>query len=93
MSERKSTPTEQYAHVFLFACPRCDRPLSGTCFSEQRNLEGAEGTQFSLHCHCGWKGDVAGVVAMKHWVERWPHPVRLDGEEGACKEEGLEGGN
>jgi hypothetical protein len=66
MSERKSTATEQYAHVLLFACPRCDRPLSATCLSEQRNFEGAEGTWFSLHCHCGWKGDVAGVTAMKH---------------------------
>jgi hypothetical protein len=35
MSERKSTATEQYAHVLLFACPLCERPLSATCLSEQ----------------------------------------------------------
>jgi hypothetical protein len=90
MNERKSTTTEQYAHVLLFACPRCDRPLSATCLSDQRNLEGAEGTWFSPHCHCGWTGDLAGVTAMKHWVEPWPRPVRLDAKD-SCEEEGLHG--
>jgi hypothetical protein len=90
MSERKSTTTDQYAHVLLFACPRCDRPLSATCLSDQRNLEGAEGTWFSPHCHCGWTGDVAGVTAMKHWVEPWPRPVRVDGKD-SCEKEGLHG--
>jgi hypothetical protein len=62
---------EQYAHVLLFSCPLCGAPLASACASTKRNLEQAEAHWFNPHCHCGWTGDVLGVIAVKHWVEPW----------------------
>lgn len=74
--------SETYAHVLLFACPVCERPLSSACASSRRNLEIAE----------AWTGNVAGVTAIKHWVERWPgNPPMRAGEPGSRDEE-LAGG-
>lgn len=76
---------EQYAHVLLFGCPQCDRPLVATCISEKKSLEMAEAKRFNPKCHCGWTGDMAGVTALKHWVEPWHAQVTLrEGEAGAC---------
>jgi len=61
----------QYAHVMLFACPQCGRPLCSSCASPNKNLEIAEAQWFAPHCHCGWTGEVAGVTAVRHWVEPW----------------------
>jgi GlcNAc-PI de-N-acetylase len=75
-------------HVLLFVCPVCERPLASACTSSRRNLEIAEAEWFTPHCHCGWTGDVAGVTAIKHWVERWPgNPPMGVGESGLCDAE------
>jgi hypothetical protein len=31
--------SEHFAHVLLFACPECARPLVSACASSKRNLE------------------------------------------------------
>jgi hypothetical protein len=76
---------EQFAHVLLFACPRCGSPLASACASTKRNLEQADAHWFNPHCHCGWTGEVMGVAAVKHWVEAWKNNVPLAvGAPGAC---------
>jgi hypothetical protein len=81
---------EQYAHVLLFACPVCQRPLSATCVSTRSNLEVAETEWFTPHCHCGWTGKLAGVVAIQHWVQSWSSKtLLLPGEPGSCDENPL----
>ena len=62
---------EQYAHVLLFACPRCGLPLAATAINARKNPEIAEAKRFNLPCQCGWTGEIAGVTAVKHWVEPW----------------------
>jgi hypothetical protein len=62
---------EHFAHVLLFACPQCDRPLASACASTKGNLEEADAHFFNPHCHCGWTGPVAGMEAVKHFVEPW----------------------
>ena len=73
--ETISEPGSQYAHVLLFACPHCGRPLSSACVSANKNLEIAEAKWFTPHCLCGWSGGVSGVTAVKHWVEPWLRSV------------------
>jgi hypothetical protein len=76
---------EQYAHVLLFACTLCGRPLSSTCLSTRSNLEIAEAEWFTPHCPCGWSGDIAGVTAAGHWVKSWHADVpTAPGEPGIC---------
>lgn len=65
------TAPPQFAHVFLFACPVCFRPLVAACNSTSRNLEVADSFNFSSQCHYGWSGDVIGMKAKSHWVEAW----------------------
>jgi len=77
---------EQSAHVLLFACPNCRRPLASACASEAKNLEVADGHWFNPHCHCGWTGDVIGLEAVKHWVEPWNIPITEDAS-GSCDAE------
>lgn len=62
---------EQHAHVLLFACPQCERPLASACASTSKNFEEADAHFFNPHCHCGWTGPVAGMEAAKHWVTPW----------------------
>ena len=62
---------EHFAHVLLFACPECERPLASACASGKKNLEEADAHFFNPHCHCGWSGPVAGMEAVKHWVQAW----------------------
>jgi len=62
---------EHYAHVLLFACPQCERPLASACASDKQNLEEADAHFFNPHCHCGWTGAVIGLEAVKHWVQPW----------------------
>lgn len=81
--------TDQYVHVLLFACPNCDRPLAATCLSTRRNLEIAEAEWFSPHCVCGWSREIAGVTALKHWVESWHGRAVLPGEPGSCEHQSL----
>ncbi len=63
--------TEQFAHVLLFGCPTCGRPLASACVNSKASLEHADSHWFNPHCHCGWTGDVIGVTAVKHWVQQW----------------------
>jgi hypothetical protein len=75
----------QYAHVLLFACPHCGRPLSAACVSVKSNLESAQKEAFTPHCPCGWTGEVPGATALKHWVEPWSNPIAVvPGEPGSC---------
>jgi hypothetical protein len=75
-----------YAHVLLFACPLCGRPLASACFNTKKSLEDADAHWFNPHCHCGWTGEVTGMLAIKQWVEAWPRPVRWEDElPGACE--------
>ena len=76
---------EQYAHVLLFSCPVCEKPLTAACVSTRSNLEIAQGEWFHPHCACGWAGDLAGVAAVKHWVEPWhASGTIVPGEGGVC---------
>jgi len=51
----------------------------------KRNLEGADAHWYQPHCHCGWTGSVAGVVAMRHWVVDWHGKASIvEGEAGNC---------
>jgi len=80
--------TNHFAHVLLFACPECNRPLASACASAKRSLEDADAHFFNPHCHCGWTGAVVGLQAVKHWVYPWPE-VQLDAgqaqpEDGTC---------
>lgn len=69
------TVPSSFAHVLLFACPRCGVPLASACASTDKNLEAADAHWFDPHCPCGWTGSVIGVEAVKHWVEAWNIPV------------------
>jgi hypothetical protein len=76
---------EQFAHVMLFQCPQCGRPLASACASTKQNLEGADAHWFNPHCHCGWTGAVIGLTAVKHWVEAWNGAARLEpNDPGGC---------
>jgi hypothetical protein len=82
------TVTSSFAHVLLFACPRCGIPLASACASTDKNLEAADAHWFNPHCPCGWTGSVIGVEATKHWVEAWNIPVKLGPEAaGSCNSE------
>jgi hypothetical protein len=83
--ERLENNVTQFAHVILFCCPNCSRPLASACASERRNLEVADAHFFNPHCHCGWSGPVAGLEGVRHWVEPWVLPIQTDaGESGSC---------
>ena len=80
-----TSPIEQFAHVLLFTCPACGRPLASACVDTKRSLEGADAHWYQPHCHCGWTGEVAGVVAIRHWVVDWHGKAPLkEGEAGSC---------
>jgi len=82
------TTAEQFAHVLLFSCPACGRPLASACASGAFNLEEADAHWFNPHCHCGWTGDVIGVAAHKHWVEPWNGEAPIGKNEvGSCEGE------
>jgi hypothetical protein len=84
------TAAVQFAHVLLFRCPECQRPLASACASTEENLENADAHWFNPHCHCGWTGDVIGVTALKHWVEPWKSEAPIgSGVPGSCDGEAL----
>jgi hypothetical protein len=79
------TVTSSFAHVLLFACPKCGIPLASACASPEKNLELADAHYFNPRCPCGWTGSVNGLEARKHWVEPWKIPVNLGPDaEGSC---------
>jgi hypothetical protein len=75
--------TDQFAHVLLFSCPQCGRPLASACANQALNLEGADAHWFTPRCHCGWSGEVIGVTAVRHWVEPWSGKAPNE-ETGSC---------
>jgi hypothetical protein len=72
------TETESYAHVLLFACPKCGIPLASACASREKNLEAADEHWFNPHCPCGWTDPVIGALALMHWVEPWKTAVGFE---------------
>jgi len=85
-----STQTH-FAHVLLFACPQCERPLATACASPGKNLESADAKFYNPHCHCGCTGPVAGIEAMRHWVQQWGPILATAGvakaDDGMCEKE------
>ena len=82
------TAIAQYAHVLLFACPQCGRPLASACFNSKTSLEDADAHWFNPHCHCGWTGEVSGVSAIKHWIQPWQYGIALGMDApGSCEEQ------
>jgi hypothetical protein len=76
----------RFAHVLLFGCPLCGRPLASACFNTKQSLEEADAHWFNPHCVCGWTGDVTGMLAVRHWVEPWTREVQRENElPGACE--------
>jgi hypothetical protein len=63
--------TTHFAHVLLFACPRCDRPIASVRLSAAKDLKATDAVEFMLRCQCGWTGHIVGARAGKHWVEPW----------------------
>ena len=50
-----------------------------------------EAKRFNLPCQRGWTGEIAGVTAVKHWVEPWCHGNPIEpGEPGSCEETAAE---
>lgn len=76
--------TQEFAHVFLFRCEACGRPLAAACASTQSNLEMADAHLFNPHCFCGWTGTMAGMVSVKHYVEPWESPSLVSKESDSC---------
>jgi len=63
--------TAHFAHVLLFACQQCDRPIASVRLSTEKVLEPINAVEFMLRCQCGWTGQIVGAHAVKHWVEPW----------------------
>jgi hypothetical protein len=65
------TVAEQFAHVLLFI------QLSGMpeapAHAQARRRVSRMPTRIGsiLIANCGWKDDVIGITAVKHWVEQW----------------------
>jgi hypothetical protein len=74
----------EFAHVFLFRCLACGRPLASACASTQSNLEMADAHLFNPHCHCGWTGTLIGMTGVKHYVEPWESPNLVASERDSC---------
>jgi hypothetical protein len=91
MEEKVRPMFAQYAHVLLFACPLCGRPLASACFNTKLSLEDADAHWFTPHCHCGWTGDVSGVSAVKHWVAPWHSNLPIGNDvAGSCDDAQLD---
>jgi hypothetical protein len=77
----------QFAHVFLFACPARFRPLVMVCNSRHCDLETVDRHEFQMLCHCGWKGTFRGLRALKHWMEPWTGEAPVGrGMKGSCEQ-------
>ncbi len=60
-----------YAHILLFSCKGCNKPLPIPVMSAARNLEPIDADTFDVQCECGWTKEFLGVEAISHWVTEW----------------------
>ena len=60
-----------YAHILLFSCKGCNKPLPIQVMSAARNLETIDADTFDVQCECGWTKEFLGVEAIRHWVTEW----------------------
>jgi hypothetical protein len=60
-----------YAHILLFSCKGCNKPLSIAVMSAARNFEKIDADNFDTQCECGWTKEFLGVEAISHWVTEW----------------------
>jgi hypothetical protein len=60
-----------YAHILLFLCQGCNKPLPIPVMSGARNLEKIDADTFDVQCECGWTKEILGVEAVRHWVIEW----------------------
>jgi len=59
--------------------------------NSKKSLEDADAHCFQPRCLCGWTGEMAGVVAIKHWVVSWKGNAPIvTGVTGTCDGEPLE---
>jgi hypothetical protein len=60
-----------YAHILLYSCRGCNKPLSIVVMSPERNLEQLDAGTFDIRCECGWEKQLLGVEGVCHWVTEW----------------------
>jgi uncharacterized protein YbaR (Trm112 family) len=61
-----------YAHILVFACPDCNRPLAISHLSEERNLESIDAQKLKIICpDCKSATNVLAATAKRHMVQRW----------------------
>ena len=64
-------PLAAYAHSLLYRCEQCTEPLVLSVISEEANLETIDGNTYQVKCMCGWKENLPGFQAIKHYVVPW----------------------
>jgi hypothetical protein len=61
-----------YAHILVFACPDCNRPLAISHLSKERNLESIDALKLKIVCpDCRASTEVIAATAKRHLVQRW----------------------
>jgi hypothetical protein len=53
----------------------CGRPLTVVRESRHSDRDDTAILGFKLSCPCGWTGELAGLVAVHHWVEPWDEVI------------------
>ena len=70
------------AHVLLFKCPKCRRPIplvmsTASPLDGGYSLEEAKGRTWELAClersHCGWAGSQVGAESKEAFTVPWPY--------------------
>ena len=59
-----------FAHLLLFECPECSAPILKVTRHSERTLELVDAASITVQCCCGWAGDLLGIQAKLHWVDR-----------------------
>ena len=70
------------AHVLIFECPNCGRPIPLIRLDERISYPDNEtATEYSpvlcLGDDCHWSGDCLAVTAEQRWDIDWPHLKHL----------------
>jgi len=60
---------KDFIHVLLFECSSCGLPVVHALTSGSKNVEEIDLDHHNVVCICGWKGEVSGLDAKRHWVE------------------------